>query len=57
MGVNDTALSVEMAEQSLKYCQDGRLEKFPEATHWLQHEEAEAVNNKMLSFFMSNGEA
>ena len=49
-GERDVALSVEMAEQSLAYCADGRLELFPQATHWLQHDEADAVNRYLIEF-------
>lgn len=42
-GEDDVALVPELAERSLAYCADGRLERFPEATHWLQHERPERV--------------
>jgi pimeloyl-ACP methyl ester carboxylesterase len=47
-GVNDVALSRRMARPSLDYCEDGRLIFFPEATHWVQREEAEEVNRHLL---------
>ena len=50
-GVNDIALIHEMADQSMKYCEQGRLTKFDQATHWLQHEEAETINPMMEEFF------
>lgn len=49
-GKNDLALSYEMAETSLAYCEDGRLVAFNEATHWVQHDEAEAVTQKIIAF-------
>ncbi len=29
-------------------CDNGRLQWFPEATHWVQHEEPERVNRLLL---------
>jgi epoxide hydrolase 4 len=49
-GKNDLALSYEMAETSLAYCEDGRLVSFDEATHWVQHDEAKAVTQKLIEF-------
>ena len=53
-GRQDVALQVEMAEESLAYCKDGRLEVFPDATHWVQHDEAEAVNQRLVEFLGAN---
>lgn len=50
-GKNDVALSYEMAEESLRYCENGSLVAFDDATHWVQHDEAEAVSQKLLTFF------
>ena len=50
-GKNDVALSYEMAEESLRYSEDGRLIAFENATHWVQHDEAEAVTKELLAFF------
>ncbi len=50
-GVRDIALTEVMAKQSLDYCDDGRLELFPEATHWVQHDERDAVNARLIAFF------
>jgi len=52
-GVKDFALSRRMARPSLDYCDDGRLIFFPEATHWVQHEEYDEVNRHLLSFISS----
>lgn len=49
-GVNDIALSRRMARPSLDYCEDGNLIFFPDATHWLQHEEAEEINHHLIDF-------
>lgn len=42
-GENDEALIPEMAAESVEYCADGRLERFPEATHWVHHEYPDEV--------------
>ncbi len=49
-GVKDVALTYRMARPSLDYCAKGNLIFFPEATHWLQHEEADEVNRHLVSF-------
>lgn len=50
-GKNDIALSSDMAQPSIDLCDDGRLIFFEEATHWVQHDEAEGVNRLLLEFF------
>jgi pimeloyl-ACP methyl ester carboxylesterase len=50
-GKQDTFLLSEMAQDSLQYCDSAELTYFPEATHWVQHEEAESVNRLLLEFF------
>jgi len=50
-GTNDSALVKELAAQSAAYCEDGRVVYFEEATHWVQHEEAEKINPVMEDFF------
>ncbi|MDK1028196.1 MAG: alpha/beta hydrolase [Anaerolineae bacterium] len=50
-GVKDIALSHRMARPSLDYCDNGTLVFFEDATHWVQHDEAEAVNQLLLEFF------
>ncbi len=54
-GVNDRFLGREMVEPSLALCDDGRLEWFEEATHWLQHEEPERVSRLLVEFFRAGG--
>ena len=49
-GVQDFALSRRMARPSLDYCENGNLIFFPDATHWVQHEEADEVNRQLLTF-------
>ena len=40
-----------MAQPSLDLCEDGRLVFFEEASHWVQHDEAQAVTQQLLEFF------
>ena len=58
-GARDRFLGREMAEPSVALCDDGRLELFETATHWLQHDEADAVNDRLVRFLLpvaqSNG--
>lgn len=50
-GMKDVALRSAMAWPSVDLCVDGRLVNFDQASHWVQHEEAEAVNRQLLHFF------
>ncbi|MEJ5222810.1 MAG: alpha/beta hydrolase [Anaerolineales bacterium] len=50
-GRQDVALSAEMAAESAALCDNARLIYFDNATHWVQHDEPEAVNNALLEFF------
>lgn len=50
-GMNDVAFVPEQADESLAFCENGRLEKFPDCSHWIEHEEAERINPMMLEFF------
>jgi len=50
-GKNDVALTPELAEQSLAYCDDATLTYFPDATHWLQHDKPAEVNAALSAFF------
>lgn len=49
-GMKDVALTHRMARPSMDYCDDGRLVLFPEATHWVQLDEAEEVTKHLLEF-------
>ena len=49
-GKNDIALGSEMAAPSLDYCDDGQLEMIEEATHWVQHDAPERVNEILIEF-------
>jgi pimeloyl-ACP methyl ester carboxylesterase len=55
-GKNDVALVPEGAEQSLKYCDDGRLVMLENATHWVQDDEPDKVNELLVEFFHSEPE-
>lgn len=50
-GEQDIALGKELAEASLEVCADGRLVFYPEATHWVQHDVPDQVNQELATFF------
>lgn len=50
-GRKDVALNEQMATDSLDYCADGQLEMIDHATHWVQHDAKEQVNEILLDFF------
>ena len=50
-GKNDQFAGEAMARESLHYCDDGHLEMFETATHWIQHEEPAQVNTLLAQFF------
>jgi pimeloyl-ACP methyl ester carboxylesterase len=50
-GEQDKFLGKELAEKSLEVCRDGRLIFYPNASHWLQIDEADAVNQELAAFF------
>jgi len=52
-GERDQFLMSEMARESLRYCTRGELCSFPDATHWLQHEEPAKVSELLVKFFLS----
>jgi pimeloyl-ACP methyl ester carboxylesterase len=49
-GAQDTALGREMAQPSIAYCDDGRLEYLEQASHWVQHDEPARVNEMLIDF-------
>ena len=49
-GRQDAFLDARLAELSLQRCDQGELHYFPQASHWVQHEEAGAVNALLLKF-------
>ena len=52
-GEGDRFLMAEMAYESLRYCANGELFTFAEASHWLQHEQPERVSQLLVEFFRS----
>ncbi|GAB3637711.1 alpha/beta hydrolase [Hymenobacter arcticus] len=53
-GQQDAFLNAKLAELSLSQCARGEVHYFPQATHWVQLEEAEAVNALLLKFIAAN---
>jgi pimeloyl-ACP methyl ester carboxylesterase len=49
-GKHDVALSSEMAQPSIDLCDQGQLTFFDKATHWVQHDASEEVNQKLIEF-------
>jgi pimeloyl-ACP methyl ester carboxylesterase len=54
-GARDQFLAREMARESVDYCDDGSLRYFETATHWLQHEEPEAVSTELVELPSTTG--
>ena len=52
-GERDKFLMSEMARESLPYCTSAEVFPFPDATHWLQHEEPEKVSQLLVELFQS----
>jgi len=52
-GERDRFLLSEMAHASWRYCTNGELFTFADATHWLQHEEPAKVAHLLVEFFQS----
>jgi len=50
-GEDDVAMLTEMADQSMAYCKEGCLIKFPGTSHWIQHEQAAKINPLIEDFF------
>jgi pimeloyl-ACP methyl ester carboxylesterase len=51
-GARDKFIRRQYAEKSVQMCDDGRLELFEDATHWIQHEETERVNERVIEFLL-----
>lgn len=47
-GEDDRALVPSLAPESVAYCNDGRLERFPDASHWVHREDVERVNDRLI---------
>lgn len=52
-GRQDQALEYGLAKRSLALCADRALHTFDKAAHWVQREEASAVNAALLAFLDS----
>lgn len=52
-GKRDAFLTANMAQKSLAWCEAGQLTYFNKATHWVQHEEAEAINQLLVQLFVT----
>ena len=50
-GQRDRHLGAELAEPLPRWVPDMRIEWLPQATHWIQHEEPERVNELLTGFF------
>ena len=50
-GKQDPHLSWQMADLSLKFCQQGRLVYFEDASHWVQHDKAAEVSQFLIDHF------
>ena len=49
-GKHDAALSYEMVKPSIELCDSGEVVTFERATHWVQHDAAGEVNQKLIAF-------
>ncbi len=49
-GEQDRFLGTELAEPSIKLCDEGELIFYPGATHWIQHDKADLVNEDIHRF-------
>jgi pimeloyl-ACP methyl ester carboxylesterase len=50
-GERDPALGVELTEGLEQWAPDLRVERLPEATHWVQNDRPEAANEALVEFF------
>ncbi|MBW1877966.1 MAG: alpha/beta hydrolase [Deltaproteobacteria bacterium] len=50
-GARDTALGREMVQPSVERCERGEAVFLERATHWVQHDAADEVNQRLLAFF------
>lgn len=50
-GTQDRFLGRELAQPSIDLCEEGKLVFIEEASHWVQHEEPQQVNELLLEFF------
>lgn len=52
-GLRDAALGRELVQPCLDLCDRGEAVFFENASHWVQHDEAEAVSRALVAFFHS----
>jgi pimeloyl-ACP methyl ester carboxylesterase len=50
-GKRDAFLSYKMAELSAQLCDQAEVTLFEHATHWVQYDEAQTVNQALIEFF------
>lgn len=50
-GARDPFLGRELAGLSAQYCDDVEITMYEKATHWVQHEEADSINQQLAAFF------
>jgi epoxide hydrolase 4 len=50
-GERDAFLLPEMAQESMRYCNNAELFTFADASHWLQHEKPARVSELLIDFF------
>src|ERR1700739_4685106 len=50
-GMRDRLLGSELAQQLTRWVPNVRVERLPPATHWVQHDEPERVNELLVEFF------
>lgn len=50
-GEKDFALESSLADESARICDDAQLIYFPDAGHFVQHDEPDAVNERLANFF------
>ena len=50
-GERDSVLGSELAEPEPRWVADVRVERLPDASHWVQHDAPERVNELLRSFF------
>ncbi|MEZ3142665.1 alpha/beta fold hydrolase [Halobaculum sp. MBLA0143] len=55
-GEEDDALVPEMAGESVEFCVDGRLERFPNASHWVHLERPDTVSDLLVDHLDAAGD-
>lgn len=50
-GEQDLALSLPMAYRSVEFLKQGQLNRYADATHWLNHDKPEVITKRLLTFF------